>query len=701
MELEKFFSEQTQNIADLLEQEDIDKIYLQVSQKYEDDTSAMGDKIDKLRSAVKLASLISERNKPFPEASDVVFPLAATACIQYGSTAYQALFPDDDIAKAKIIGSDKGKVQLNDQGEKILGEDGQPKLEFVGYKHQVGERLTTMMNYQLTEEMPYWKTDAINSMYRLPAIGTLFKKVYWDFIRNVPSSKFVFPDKIIIHPSCKQLEENTWTEILDIDKKTIAANIKKGLWLEYDFDKIDNTSKTEPNTIADKEDESNIGSNTYQFLEQHTYLDLDEDGIEEPYCVIFDTSAQKIVRISPDFDLENIKRNESGQIYYIERDESLVYFGFLPDFAGGFFSIGYSELLTNNNAAINTTINQMIDCGHLKIKGGGFISTGIDLRAGSLTFKMGEYKKVNSAGGNLAANVFPFPFPDPSPVLFQLLGLLIESGKEIGSLRDVLTGDTAANMAPTTYMGIVEQGMKQSIAILKNNHESFKKEFKLIRKLNSKYLPDKKYKEVIDAAPDDFEVSAKLNFSNKNCDIVLVSDTTAMTSAQKFAQAQFLMSLKEDPYYDQIKIRRMINEALQMPDLNEIVSAPPPAPDANLIFAQAEDKKAQVKYLEAEIKAQQTMATINEMSEKLQLMYSQIKLNESEVIKNISEAFSKEKETNLKELAHYEQTITDRIDLSIKERTARVNHELQQQSIDNDKTANDQAGQEESAGAVA
>lgn len=686
LELEKFFTEPTQNIAEFLDDEKIKEIYLQVSQKLADDISGMGDKIDKLRSYVKLASLISERDKPFIGASDVVFPLAASACIQYGSTAYQSLFPDDNIAKAKIIGSDKGKIQTNDEGEPLLNDDGQPKMEFVGHKQKMGERQTTMINYQLTEEMSYWKSDAINSMYRLPAIGTLFKKTYWDFIRNIPCSKFIFPDKIIINPSCKEIENNIWTEILEIDKKTIASNVKRGLWLDYDYEKIDNTTKTQTNTIEDKNNDSNTKSDLYLFNEQHTYLDLDDDGIEEPYSVIFDTSAQKIVRITPEYDLDNIKRNKDS-IYYIERNECLIYFGFLPDFAGGFYSVGYAELLSNNNAAVNATINQMIDCGHLKIKGGGFISTGIDLRGGALTFKMGEYKKVNTAGGNLAANVFPFPFPDPSPVLFSLLGLLIESGKEIGSLRDVLTGDTAANMAPTTFMGIVEQGMKQSIAILKNNHESFKKELKILKKLNAKYLPDEKYAEIIDADKNDYEVSAKLNFSEKNCDIVLVTDTSSMTSAQKMAQAQLLMSLKDDPFYDPLEVRKMFNEAIQMASLNEIIATPPPSPDANLIFAQAEDKKAEVKYMEANIKAEEAMSKINDTAERIQLVYAEIKLKESEVLKNISEAFSKEKETNLKEIAHYDQIITDRINLALKHREQNIN-----QSINNEETETDSSG---------
>ena len=684
MNLESFFKESTQNIVELLDEDKIKDIYLQVNQKYLDDTRAMGDKIDELRSAVKLASLISERDKPFLGASDVVFPLAATACIQYGATAYQALFPDDDIAKFKIIGSDKGHIQTNDIGQPILDKQGQPKMEFVGYKQKIGERQTTVLNYQMTEEMSYWKSEAIKAMFRLPAVGMLYQKSEWDFIRNTTEQKFIYPDRIIINPSCKQIDENVWSEIIEIDKKTISYNVKRGLWIDYDYKKIESNTHSIKNSIEDKQGENTQQNTNYEIIGQHTYLDLDDDGIQEPYCVLFDPNAPNlIIRIYPEYDLNSIEKNKDGEIYYIKRDECLVDFGFLPDLAGSFFCKGYAQLLMNNNAAINTTINQMIDCGNLKIKGGGFISTGIDLRPGSLTFKMGEYKKVNTAGGNLAANVFPFPFPDPSPVLFSLLGLLIESGKEIGSLRDVLTGDTAANMAPTTFMGIVEQGMKQSLAILKNNHESFKRGLKILRRLNAKYLPDEKYKEIIDADDNEFEVSAKLNFSEKNCDIVLVTDTASMTSAQKMAQAQLLLSLKNDPYYDQIEIRKMFNQAIQMPALNELVAPPPPSPDANLIFAQAEDKKAEVKYMEAQIKAQEAISKINDTTEKVQLMYANIKLIESEVLKNISDVFNSGRESNLNEIAHYEQTMSDRIDLALKQRAQEMS-----QSQDNSQNTN-------------
>lgn len=682
LNIKEFFIGDTpiQNIVDLLDEETLSDIYQKVSQKFDDDKSSMGDRIEKLKSNVKLASLVSERDKPFQGASDVVFPLVANACIQYGSTAYQALFPDDEIVKSKIIGSDSGKPEVNINGEKIIDEQtGQPKMQYVGRKAKIGDRITTTLNYQINEDIPSWKKEAINSMYRLPVLGTLFEKSYWDFVKNKLNAYFVFPDKIIINQNCTCIENNIYSEILEYNKSTIVSNIKLGLFKEYDFEKLDSQITVQFDSIKDDNDsEKSQNKDTYEFIEQHTYLDLDNDGLPEPYSIIFDINSQVVVRIVPDFSLEGIKNND-GKIYDIERNESLVEFGFLPDFAGGFYSIGYAELLENNNASINTAINQIIDSANLSMKGAGFINSGIGIASGALTFKMGEYKKVNVAGGNLAANVFPIPFPEPSPVLFSLLGLLIDSGKEVGSLRDVVTGDTAANMAPTTYMGLVEQGMKQSIAILKNNHESFKKSFKIKRKLNAKYLPREKYAKILDVEnPND--VDPMMDFSEKNCDIVLVSDSTNLTSAQKLAKAQLYQSLFGDQFYDQLEIRKLFNEAIGINKLNEIVSQPEPTPDANLIFAQAEDKKADAKLTDSQIKAEETAAKINEMAEKLQLMYADIKLKESEVIRNISDVFNQEKETNIKEAIAYEKAMIDRINAEIQARSQLIQKEINQEN---------------------
>jgi chaperonin GroES len=68
-------------------------------------------------------------------------------------------------------------------------------------------------------------------------------------------------------------------------------------------------------------------------------------------------------------------------------------------------------------------------------------------------------------------------FKGPSPVLFELLGFLVEAGKEIAAVKDVLTGDQkASNVPATTTLALIEQGLKVFTAIYKRVHRALKSE---------------------------------------------------------------------------------------------------------------------------------------------------------------------------------------------------------------------------------
>jgi len=42
------------------------------------------------------------------------------------------------------------------------------------------------------------------------------------------------------------------------------------------------------------------------------------------------------------------------------------------------------------------------------------------------------------------------PLPPPSPVLFQLLGMMVQASKEITAVKDILTGDTGGKVQTAT-----------------------------------------------------------------------------------------------------------------------------------------------------------------------------------------------------------------------------------------------------------
>ena len=96
----------------------------------------------------------------------------------------------------------------------------------------------------------------------------------------------------------------------------------------------------------------------YVCLEQHTYLDLDDDGYSEPYIVTVEYNSKKVLRIVPRFDESKIMVDEKGKVVSIEAKQYYTKYGFIPNPDGGFYDIGFGRLLGPLNNSANTIINQ-------------------------------------------------------------------------------------------------------------------------------------------------------------------------------------------------------------------------------------------------------------------------------------------------------------------------------------------------------
>jgi hypothetical protein len=88
---------------------------------------------------------------------------------------------------------------------------------------------------------------------------------------------------------------------------------------------------------------------------------------------------------------------EGGQperIVQIERRQYFTKYAFIPAPDGSFYDIGFGWLLEDVSEPINTAINQMLDAATLQNAGGGFLGSGINIRGGSMPFRIGEWKRV-------------------------------------------------------------------------------------------------------------------------------------------------------------------------------------------------------------------------------------------------------------------------------------------------------------------
>lgn len=592
------------NVVKLLSKEDLDTISKQVINDYDKDMLSCEGKISHMKDVLDMAKMISkEKTYPWPGASNVIYPLIANAGIEYGATLYPEIIKDEAVVKAKIIGYDDGIQVETKRGLEVDEKTREPRLTNVGAKQKQGERVSKFMNYQLLEEMSHWETDIDKLGNSNPILGNMYKRVYWDFNENKPESELIYPDKLIVNAGARDIDSAIVTHILELYPQEIMTRIRTGMYIEFDLSENEDNVKDK----EDLEDEPNFNTKLHTFLDQFTWLDLDGDDYPEPYIVtVYKNLDNKedsgsIVRIIPRFVGTDINKNKEEEIGSIKAQKEFVKYGFIPSPDGSFYDVAFGELLLGLNESINSTLNQLFDAGHLNITGGGFIGKGMKIKGGRIALSPGEWKMVDIMGDDLAKNIVPIPMPKPDPTLFALLGYLVEAGKNMALLRDVLSGESAGNIQATTYISMVEQGLKQFKSIYKRFYKSLKEELKLIYDLNSKHLSKKKYAEVLDEVKNN--VNVKQDFNTKSYNICPVADISAITSYQRMAQAQYLMTFINNPYVDQVVLLKEIFEISQVDNIDKLVVAPPPQVNPQM---EVEQLKSQVKMQEMQMKMQES-----------------------------------------------------------------------------------------------
>jgi len=541
------------NLVHAMKAEDLARIGPKVVEEYKIDLEsrrAAGWE-ERHDSALKMAMQVKEaKNYPWPKASNVKFPLITVAAIQFAARAYPAIVDGSNIVKGKVLGKpDEAKRQRAD-------------------------RIGRHMSYQLLDEMPEWEEETDELLHILPVTGTVFRKTYFDPAKGRNCSELITADKLVVNYWSKRDPERM-TQVCEYSPREIAGKMRSGLWTEMELGR--------PQDAGEDDD------HPHKFLEQHRLLDLDDDGFPEPYIVTVHLETERVVRIYARYDADGIKANAKGEVYSITPVTYFTRYRFMPNVDGSYYGVGFGTLLEPLNETINSTINQLMDAGHLANVQGGFIGSGVSMKSGSLRFAPGEWKRVeNTSGVALAQNIVPLIAKEPSTVLFQLLGMLVEASKDITATKDILTGDTGnANTPVGTTLALIEQGLKVATAIFKRIHRSLKLELGNLFRLNKLYLEPEVYFEFQD---EDNKVSLD-DYQVPDVDVVPVSDPTVMTDMQRLGRAQYLMQFR-GMGFDDMKIAERAMEAGGITDIEELKpKGPPPIPPE----VQVEMKKAEQK----------------------------------------------------------------------------------------------------------
>lgn len=562
--------------------------YPNLAEKYIDDetlselgrTALTGYEIDKgsisewkadLEDVRKLATQeTKDKTYPWPNASNVKYPLITVAALQFNARAYPTIINNNNIALVRTIGQDQD-----------------------GEKAKRAERISKHMSVQLTEEMDGWEADMDSLLAALPIDGIGFKKVYFDTIEEKNVSEFVSATDLIVNQSTKSLKfAPRISMLMSLYPYEIQERINGGIFREWREEVPEDESEQKP----------------IEFIEQHCRMDLDNDGYSEPYIVTLTKDGGEVVRVVANYRAEDINE-EDGEIIKISPTQYFVKYQCFPDPEGGFYSKGFGMLLKPISESIDSILNQLIDAGHLANTGGGFFAKGFRVKSGQLRFTPGEWKKVDVGGANLRDGVLPLPVPQPSNVLFSLLGTLLEAGKEISSIQDVMTGGGGQNTPATTILALIEQGMKVYTAIFKRIYRSLKEELVLLYGLNRLYLPEDSYVNIL----DDQQAISTQDYEDESFDVRPAADPTMATDIQKAGKAQFLQQFMADPRMNFPEIQKEVFLAMSIDDPEKYLAPPPPPADQLIMQKEAaemefRDRELTVKEKELGIKQDESTA---------------------------------------------------------------------------------------------
>lgn len=600
------FAVGSQNLAAEMDEGQLDQIAQDVVGDYDMDKESMADWFQQMERGLKLASLIKEdKSYPFSGSANVKYPLVTSAALQFNARAYPAIVAPDQVVKAKVWGDDQG-----------------------GMKAARALRVSTFMSWQLTASVTEWEEGTDDLLVLLPIVGEMFRKWWYDPAKGRLRCRLIRPGKLIVNNNVQDINDAPrCTEELPLYPVEIQNRINSGQFVDFEW--------TEDNDVQGPQD----------FLEQHTRIDLDEDGYPEPYVVTVHVDTQTVVRLVADFGEDDVQYDTEVQqietvqqvqdqatgaivavpafqevevpvgIISIKRGSYFVPFKFMPGIDGGFHGTGLGLLLGDISETINSLINMLLDAGHYASLGGGWIGSDFRVKGGGQRFRPGEWKKTQATGTDIKNSIVPMTFPGPDATLFQMLGMLIEAGREIASVKDTMTGEAPRQQqTATTTLALIEQGMMVFTAAYKRIFRSLRHEYGLIAGLNAKSVDPAQYNAFHD---EQEQYDPAQDFGMSDMDITPVADPRSVTKMQQAAKAQMLFEWSQAGLINPQSALQRMAEAMSVEDWEELAPQPDPMQQAmgemQIEAARADlvEKRAKIELTLAQVEETRTQAVAN------------------------------------------------------------------------------------------
>lgn len=544
---EEFEADFDDNLAEFLDGGELGRISSKLISLYEEDVESRKDWYETFKDGLDLLGIKSDpRSEPFEGSSGVYHPLLAEAVTQFQAQAYKELLPAG------------GPVDT-----RVLGRITDPKL-------MQANRVKNFMNYQIVFKMEEYDPEMDQLLFYLPLSGSAFKKSYYDPTVGRAVSRFVKSEDLVVpYYTTDLITTPRITHVIHMTENDLKKLKLSGFYRDTAMSSPSMINETAINEKIDELEGLSPSGQDREFtlLEMHVELDLEgfehtgEDGeptgVAIPYIVTICKDTNEVL---------SIRRNYSPMDPLRKKIEYFTHYKFLPGL--GFYGFGLIHMIGGVTKSATSILRQLIDAGTLSNLPAGFKSRGLNIQRADDPIQPGEWRDVDTPGGTIRDSFLPLPYKEPSGTLANLLGVLVESGKQFASVIDSGAGDQNQNAPVGTTIAMLERGQRVVSAIHKRLHYAQKNEFKILKRIFGEVLPPEYPYQVQGAQQTVF----KEDFGNQ-VDVVPVSDPNIFSTTQRIILAQTQLQLAQSaPQIHNLKAAfRKMYLALNVQDIDELL----------------------------------------------------------------------------------------------------------------------------------
>ena len=539
MEASEDIAEWFGDLSETLDEDDLVEISNNVLDNFEADKDSRAEWESMFERGFELLGLkLEQGTEPFEGACTAVHPLLIESAVKFQSKASGELFPSSGPVKAQILGKSTPEKELQ------------------------ANRVQSFMNFQLTEQMPEYFDEFERMLFHLPLIGSAFKKLYYDATTKRPHSEFISIDQFYVSYYATDLANaDRYTHVIYRSPVELAKDIRAGVYQDIDLptpssnnitpftEKMDTILGLSPSSDNDPQ---------YVLLEQHCYLNIEDEDEACPYIVTIEQQSKQVLSIRRNYKQDDLNK---------EKINHFVHYRFVPGF--GFYGLGLIHFLGNLTMSATAAMRSLIDAGQFANLPGGFKAKGVRMVGDNDPISPGEFKEVEATGIDLSKAIVPLPYKEPSSTLFQMLNFVTAAGQKFADSTEQVISDAASYGPVGTTMALLEASSKFFSAIHKRLHKSQKDEFRILARIDYDYLPNE--------YPYDVPYEDRSIFKNDfdgRIDIIPVSDPNIPSNAHRMMMANMALQMAQQSppgMFNLEALNRTILNAANMPNVEEIL----------------------------------------------------------------------------------------------------------------------------------